>query len=80
MINEKDSKKKLSSEKVKDLLNDFGLLCKEEKRDFMIKLWERYCSEIMDDIFMKEIMMKMYNDIMKDGPVPAFMKSFFKNK
>jgi hypothetical protein len=76
----RNSSSKNSNKKIETLLNEFDLLCKEEKRDFMMKLWERYCSEIMDDIFIKEIMMKMCNDMMKGGPMPAFMESFFKNK
>ncbi len=66
--------------KVEDLLEEFDFLCKEEKRDFILELWKRYCGEMMDDIFMKELMMKMCNDIMKNGSMPAFMESFFKNK
>lgn len=66
--------------KIEELLDEFDFLCKEEKRDFMMELWKRYRKELMDDIFTKEIMMKMCNDMMKGGVMPAFMESFFQNK
>ena len=66
--------------KVDDLLDEFDFLCKEEKRDFLLKLWEKHCNEMMGDIFTKEIMMKMCNDMMKSNVMPAFVESFFKEK
>jgi hypothetical protein len=66
--------------KVDYLLEEFDFLCKEEKRDFLMKLWEGNCNEFMEDILTKEIMMKMCSDMMKGDSTPTFMEGFFKDK
>jgi len=80
MMNQTNSQKEQTSKKVDELLDEFDFLCKEEKRDFLMKIWESNCNEMMDDIFTKELMMKMCNDMMKGGAMPAFMERFFKDK
>lgn len=50
------------------LLDEFEFLCKEEKRDFLLKLWERNYNEFIDDIFIKEIINKI-NEEMRDKEI-----------
>lgn len=51
--------------RVDDLLDEFEFLCKEEKRDFLLEIWERNYNEFIDDIFIKEIINKISQE-MKD--------------
>lgn len=80
MLNDKNSERVKTSEKVHNLLIQFDQLCKEDKRDFLMQIWEKSCNDIVNDVFTKELMMKMCGDMMKNGPLPAFVESFFKNK
>ncbi len=76
MLNIKNSEKSKNSKKVNDLLAQFDLLSNEEKRDFLMQI----CDKSFDDIFTKELMLKMCGNMMKNSPMREFMESFFKNK
>ncbi|MDZ7763756.1 MAG: hypothetical protein U5K00_04930 [Melioribacteraceae bacterium] len=61
------------------LLDEFEFLCKEEKRDFLLELWERNYNEFIDDIFIKEIINKI-NVEMKDGEIiPQSVETILEN-
>lgn len=65
--------------KIDFLLDEFEFLCKEEKRDFLLELWERNYNEFIDDIFIKEIINKI-NVEMKDGAIiPQSVETILEN-
>lgn len=61
------------------LLDEFEFLCKEEKRDFLLELWERNYNEFIDDIFIKEIINKINVEMKGGAIIPESVETILEN-
>jgi len=65
--------------KIDFLLDEFEFLCKEEKRDFLLELWERNYNEFIDDIFIKEIIHKIIKEMNEGEVLPQSIELILEN-